>query len=61
MVKIGGIPWFNAMEVGIKDRAAEFGWDAWMVGPTSAGALDRLNSLSQKNYRRSRAPMQLLV
>ncbi len=36
VVKIGGIPWFNAMEVGIQDRAAELGWDAWMVGPTSA-------------------------
>ena len=36
VVKIGGIPWFNAMEVGIKERAAELGMDAWMVGPTSA-------------------------
>jgi simple sugar transport system substrate-binding protein len=36
VVKIGGIPWFNAMEVGIQERAAELGWDAWMVGPTSA-------------------------
>lgn len=36
VVKIGGIPWFNAMEVGIKERGAELGWDAWMVGPTSA-------------------------
>jgi len=36
VVKIGGIPWFNAMEVGIEERAAELGWDAWMVGPTSA-------------------------
>ena len=36
VVKIGGIPWFNAMEVGIKARAEELGWDAWMVGPTSA-------------------------
>ena len=36
VVKIGGIPWFNAMEVGIKARAKELGWDAWMVGPTSA-------------------------
>lgn len=36
VVKIGGIPWFNAMEVGIKARAQELGWDAWMVGPTSA-------------------------
>lgn len=36
VVKIGGIPWFNAMEVGIQEQAAELGWDAWMVGPTSA-------------------------
>ncbi|MCY4460892.1 MAG: substrate-binding domain-containing protein [Albidovulum sp.] len=36
VVKIGGIPWFNAMENGIKERAAEIGMDAWMVGPTSA-------------------------
>ena len=36
VVKIGGIPWFNAMEVGIKERAAEIGMDAEMIGPTSA-------------------------
>ena len=36
VVKIGGIPWFNAMEVGIQERGKELGWDAWMVGPTSA-------------------------
>jgi simple sugar transport system substrate-binding protein len=36
VVKIGGIPWFNAMEQGIKERAEELGVDAWMVGPTSA-------------------------
>jgi simple sugar transport system substrate-binding protein len=36
VVKIGGIPWFNAMEMGIKERAAELGVDAFMVGPTSA-------------------------
>jgi simple sugar transport system substrate-binding protein len=36
VVKIGGIPWFNAMEQGIKQRAQELGVDAWMVGPTSA-------------------------
>ncbi len=36
VVKIGGIPWFNAMEEGIKARGAELGMDAWMVGPTSA-------------------------
>ena len=36
VVKIGGIPWFNAMEVGIQNQAEALGWDAWMVGPTSA-------------------------
>lgn len=36
VVKIGGIPWFNAMETGIKERAAELGVTAEMIGPTSA-------------------------
>lgn len=36
VVKIGGIPWFNAMESGIAERGAELGIDAFMVGPTSA-------------------------
>lgn len=36
VVKIGGIPWFNAMEDGIRERAAEVGMDAEMIGPTSA-------------------------
>lgn len=36
VVKIGGIPWFNAMEAGIEQRAEELGVDAFMVGPTSA-------------------------
>lgn len=36
VVKIGGIPWFNAMEMGIAEKGAELGVDAFMVGPTSA-------------------------
>ena len=36
VVKIGGIPWFNAMEAGIKEKAAELGVQAEMIGPTSA-------------------------
>ena len=36
VVKIGGIPWFNAMEAGIKQRGKELGVNAFMVGPTSA-------------------------
>jgi simple sugar transport system substrate-binding protein len=36
VVKIGGIPWFNAMETGIKEQAAKDGVNASMIGPTSA-------------------------
>src|ERR1700727_3058109 len=36
VVKIGGIPWFNAMEMGIKEQGAKDGVDAFMVAPTSA-------------------------
>ena len=36
VVKIGGIPWFNAMEIGIKEEGAKDGVDAMMIGPTSA-------------------------
>ena len=36
VVKIGGIPWFNAMETGIKEEGAKDGVDATMIGPTSA-------------------------
>ena len=36
VVKIGGIPWFNAMETGIQRRGEELGIDAFMIGPTSA-------------------------
>ena len=36
VVKIGGIPWFNAMEAGIKEEGAKDGVDAMMIGPTSA-------------------------
>jgi simple sugar transport system substrate-binding protein len=36
VVKIGGIPWFNAMEAGIKEKGEALGVNAFMVGPTSA-------------------------
>ena len=36
VVKIGGIPWYNAMDEGIKKEAAKQGIDAWMIGPTAA-------------------------
>ncbi|KAB2869833.1 MAG: substrate-binding domain-containing protein, partial [Bauldia sp.] len=36
VVKIGGIPWFNAMEAGITAEGEALGVDAVMIGPTSA-------------------------
>ncbi len=36
VVKIGGIPWFNAMQVGIEEQGEKLGVDASMIGPTSA-------------------------
>ncbi len=36
VVKIGGIPWFNAMEDGIASKAEELGVNAEMIGPVSA-------------------------
>ena len=36
VVKIGGIPWFNAMEAGIKENGEKLGVNAMMIGPTSA-------------------------
>ncbi len=42
VAKVGGIPWFNAMEVGIKQAGAETGTDAWMVGPTQADAAQQV-------------------
>lgn len=36
VVKIGGIPWFTAMEEGIKKKSAELGVTGEMIGPVSA-------------------------
>lgn len=45
VVKIGGIPWFNAMEQGIKKAGGELGVDAWMVGPTQADAAQQVRAV----------------
>lgn len=45
VVKIGGIPWFNAMEVGIEQEAEKSGVDAWMVGPTQADAAQQVRAI----------------
>lgn len=45
VVKIGGIPWFNAMEVGIKRAAQQAGVNAWMIGPTQADAAQQVRAV----------------
>ncbi len=45
VVKIGGIPWFNAMETGIKNEAKKRGIDAWMIGPTSADPAQQVRAI----------------
>jgi len=36
VAKIGGIPWFNAMEMGIKEQSEKLGINGFMIGPVSA-------------------------
>lgn len=45
VVKIGGIPWFNAMEAGIKKAGGELGVESWMVGPTEADAAQQVRAV----------------
>jgi simple sugar transport system substrate-binding protein len=45
VVKIGGIPWFNAMEVGIKKASTELGVNGWMIGPTKADAAQQVRAV----------------
>ncbi|MGP1394673.1 MAG: substrate-binding domain-containing protein [Inquilinaceae bacterium] len=45
VVKIGGIPWFNAMEAGIEKAGGELGVDAWMIGPTQADAAQQVRAV----------------
>jgi simple sugar transport system substrate-binding protein len=45
VVKIGGIPWFNAMEAGIKKAGTELGVEAWQIGPTQADAAQQVRAV----------------
>ncbi|WP_322112152.1 substrate-binding domain-containing protein [Arboricoccus pini] len=45
VAKIGGIPWFNAMDAGIKKQAEALKVDAWMVGPTQADAAQQVRAV----------------
>jgi simple sugar transport system substrate-binding protein len=45
VVKIGGIPWFNAMEKGIQKAGQEDGLNASMVGPTTADPAQQVRAV----------------
>ncbi|WP_438381547.1 substrate-binding domain-containing protein [Asaia sp. BMEF1] len=45
VAKIGGIPWFNAMERGIQSAGKEAGCTAWMIGPTQADAAQQVSAI----------------
>jgi simple sugar transport system substrate-binding protein len=45
VVKIAGIPWFNAVEKGIKKGAKEFNIDASMVGPANVDPAQQVKLL----------------
>ena len=53
VVKIGGIPWFNAMEAGIKEKSAELGIDGFMIGPTSADPALQVRAGNTRSSRSS--------
>jgi len=45
VVKIAGIPWFNAVEKGIKKGATDFSIDATMVGPANVDPAQQVKLL----------------
>jgi simple sugar transport system substrate-binding protein len=45
VVKIGGIPWFTAMEKGIKEAGKEQNVKAYMVGPTTADPAQQVRAV----------------
>ena len=45
VVKIAGIPWFNALEKGIKKAGSDFGIDASMVGPANVDPAQQVKLL----------------
>ena len=59
VVKIGGIPWFNAMEVGIKKAGEELGVDASMIGPTQADAAQQVRAVEDLIARNITSPEHL--
>jgi simple sugar transport system substrate-binding protein len=47
VVKIAGIPWFNALENGMKKAATDFGIDASVVGPPDLDSAQQVKLLEE--------------
>ena len=45
VVKIAGIPWFNALDNGVKKGGADFGIDASMIGPANVDPAQQVKLL----------------
>ncbi len=54
VAKVGGIPWFNAMETGIGKAGRELGISSGMVGPTEADAAQQVRAVEDLIARRSK-------
>lgn len=54
VAKVGGIPWFNAMEAGIRKAGRELGIASSMVGPTEADAAQQVRAVEDLIARRSK-------
>src|SRR5262249_230819 len=55
VVKIGGIPWFTAMEQGIKKAGEENHVKAYMVGPTTADPAQQVRAVEESQCQESHA------
>lgn len=47
VVKIGNIPWFNAMEQGIRQQGAEMNVNAFMIGPETTDPEEQIEAIEQ--------------
>jgi simple sugar transport system substrate-binding protein len=45
VVKIGGIPWFNALEKGVQKAGKEDNLNAYMIGPTTADPAQQVRAV----------------
>jgi simple sugar transport system substrate-binding protein len=54
VVKIGGIPWFNAMEAGIKKAGTELKTPSNMIGPTEADAAQQVRAVEDLIARKAK-------